>query len=49
MQVVEFEIGQKYMIMELYGSTVNINLNQRQTQPTAQMEHQQRLMPTPPG
>ena len=47
MQVVELEVGQKYMITETYGSTMNITLNQQQTQPMAQMEHQQRHMPTP--
>ena len=37
------------MITETYGLTVNINLNQQQTQPTAQREQQHRVMPTPPG
>ena len=36
MQVVELEVGQKYMVTETYGSTLNINLNQQQTQPTTQ-------------
>ena len=49
MEVVELEVGQKYMITETYGSTLKINLNQQQTQPMAQMEHQQRHMPTPPA
>ena len=35
MQVVELEVGQKYMITETYGSTLNITLNQQQTQPMA--------------
>ena len=37
------------MITETYGSTQNTNLNQQQTQPMAQMEHQQRHIPTPPS
>ena len=37
------------MITETYGLTVNINLNQQQTQPTTQMEQQQRVMHIPPG
>ena len=49
MQVVELEVGQKYMITETYGSMLNINLNQQQTQHMAQMEHQQRHIPTPPA
>ena len=32
MQVVVLEVGQKYMVTEAYGSTLNINLNQQQTQ-----------------
>ena len=36
MQVVELEVGQKYMVTETFGSTLNINLNQQQTQPTTQ-------------
>ena len=34
MQVVELEVGQKYMVTETYGSMLNINLNQQQTPPT---------------
>ena len=49
MQVVELKVGQKYMVTETYGSTLNINLNQHQTQPTTQMEHQQRHLPIPPA
>ena len=37
------------MITETYGSMLNINLNQQQTQHMAQVEHQQRHMPTPPA
>ena len=37
------------MITETYGSVININLNQQHTQPMAQMEHEQRHMPTPPA
>ena len=29
-QVVELEVGQKYMVNETYGFTLNINLNQQQ-------------------
>ena len=43
MQVVVLEVGQKYMVRETYGST--INLNQQQVPPTTQTEHQQRNMP----
>ena len=39
----------KYMVTETYGSTLNINLNQQQTPPTTQREHQQRHMPIPPA
>ena len=49
MQVVELEIGQKYMVTETYGSAVNINLNQQCTEPTTRMEHQQRHMPIQPA
>ena len=49
MQVVEIEVGQKYIITETYGSMLNINLNQQQTQHMVQMQHQQRHMPTPPA
>ena len=49
MQVVELEVGQKYMVPETYGSMLNINLNWQWTQPTTQMEHQQRHMPIPPA
>ena len=45
MQVVELEVGQKYMVTETYGST--INLNQQQVPQTTQMEHQQSNMPSP--
>ena len=31
MQVVELEVGQKYMVTETYGSTLNNNLNQQYT------------------
>ena len=41
MQVVELEVGQKYMVTEMYASMLNISLNQQQTQTTTQMEHQQ--------
>ena len=37
------------MITETYGSMLNINLNQQQTQHMAQVEHEQRHMPTPPA
>ena len=43
MQVVELEVGQKYMVTETYGAT--INLNQQQAPQTTQMEHQQSNMP----
>ena len=49
MQVVELEVGQKYMVTETYGSTLNTNLNQQWTPPTTQTEHQQRHMPIPPA
>ena len=49
MQVVELQVGQKYMVTETYGSTLNIKLNQQQTPPTTQTEHQQRHMPIPPA
>ena len=49
MQVVELEVGQKYMITGTYGSTLNTNLNQQWTPPTTQMECQQRHMPIPPA
>ena len=49
MQVVELEVGQKYMVTETYGSILNINLNQQWTQPITQMEHQQGHMPIPPA
>ena len=42
MHMVELDVGQKYMVAETYGSMLNINLNQQQTQPTTQMECQQR-------
>ena len=48
MQVMELEVGQKYMVIKAYGSTLNINLNQQWTPPTTQTEHQQRHMPIPP-
>ena len=43
MQVVELEVGQKYIVTETYGST--INLNQQQVLPMTQMEHWQSNMP----
>ena len=43
MQVVELEVGQKYMVTETYGSTINLNL--QQVPPTTQIEHQQSNMP----
>ena len=49
MQVTQLEVGQKYMVAETYGSTVNNNLNQQWTPPTTQAEHQQRHMPIPPS
>ena len=49
MQVVELEVGLKYMITETYGAMVNTDLSQQWTQSTTQMEHQHRLMPTPLG
>ena len=49
MQVVELEVGQEYMVTEIYGSMLNINLNQQWTQPTTQMDHEQRHMPIPPA
>ena len=45
MQVVELEVGQKYMVTETYGAT--INLNQQQFPQTTQMEHQQSNVPIP--
>ena len=45
MQVVELEVGQKYMVTETYSAT--INLNQQQVPQTTQMEHQQSNMPMP--
>ena len=47
MQVMELEVGQKYMATETYGSTLNINLNQQWTPLTTQTEHQQSHMPIP--
>ena len=49
MQVVELEAGQKFMVTETYGSMLNINLNQQQTQPTTEMEYQERHMTIPPA
>ena len=49
MQVVELEVSKKYMVTEIYGSMLNINLNQQQTPPTAQADHQQRHVPIPPA
>ena len=49
MQVMELEVHPKYMVIEAYGSTLNINLNQQWTPPTTQTEHQQRYMPIPPA
>ena len=49
MQVVELEVCQEYMVPETDGSMLNINLNWQWTQPTTQMEHQQRHMPIPPA
>ena len=43
MQVVELDIGQKYMVTETYGSMLNINLNQQWTQPMTQMEHHRHM------
>ena len=48
MRVKELEVGQRYMVTETYGTTLNINLNQQWTPPTTQQEHQQRNMPVPP-
>ena len=45
MQVVELEVGQKYVVTETYSAM--INLNQPQVPPTTQMEHQQSNMPIP--
>ena len=42
MQVVELEVGHKYMVTETYSAT--INLNQQQVPPTTQMELQQSNM-----
>ena len=47
MQVVELEVGKKYMVTEMYGAT--INLNQQQVQPTSQVEHWQSNMPILPA
>ena len=44
-QVVELEVGQKYMVTETYGAT--INLHQQQVPPATQMEHQQSNMQIP--
>ena len=49
MQVMELEVGQKYMVTETYGSTLNINLNQQWIPPMTMQEHQQRHMSVPPG
>ena len=42
MQVVDLEVGQKYMVTETYAM---INLNHQQVPPMTQMEHRQRNMP----
>ena len=39
--MVELEVGQKYMVTETYGAT--INLNQQQVPQTTQMEHQRNI------
>ena len=48
MQVMELQVGQKYMITETYGSTLNINLNQQYTPPTMECKHQHKNMPVLP-
>ena len=40
MQVIELEVGQKYMVTETYGSTLNINLSQ---QWTPHLQHRQNI------
>ena len=47
MQVMALEVGQKYMVTEAYGSTLNITLNPQLTPPTMEYKHQNKNMPLP--